>query len=105
MEAALLKGDGVYMGRYVLVNYEYHNENLDDYEENYRVDYEKYKNARGYDSTVWQKAFINEKEEYVKIDDLNAAMPTFIVVPEAPTEEPIAPYLDWQGTNVYNLHI
>lgn len=105
MEAAILEGDGVYIGRYVLVSYEYHNEDFNDYEENYRIDYEKYKNARGYDSTVWQKTFINEKEEYVKIDDLNAAMPTFIVVPEAPTEEPIAPYLDWQGTNVYNLHI
>ena len=94
--------DNVYIGRYVLVSYEYGNDKT--YQENYDIDFEKYGNVRGYDSTVWQKTYVNGIVEYVMIEELNISMPTFIIVPEAPSTDPTAPYFDWYGSNIYNFH-
>lgn len=76
---------------------------------NYNIDYEKYKNAKGYDSSVWTK--VNEEENgklvtrYRNIADLNSVVPTFDLETDAPTMTPITPHFDADSTNVYyKLH-
>ena len=77
----------------------------DNYTNNYYIDSNTYQKGRGYDSTVWQKVYVDEKEKYVMIAELNTVVPTFDVVPEAPLPTPIAPHFDSNSTNVYyKLH-
>jgi hypothetical protein len=98
------QNDGIYIGRYVLIDYDHDKDTT--YQDNLNIDFKIYDNPRGYDSTVWQKNYINNKEEYVMIDELNYFMPTFTIVPEAPTVEPTVPYFDQYGSsNLYNLHL
>lgn len=71
------------------------------YTENYVIDIGNYGPGRGYDSTVWQKVYVDEKERYVMVAELNTIVPTFNVSPDAPTLSPITPHFDVDSTNVY----
>lgn len=76
-----------------------------DYTINYNIDISEYKNGRGYDSTVWQKTYIDGVEKYVMIAELNSVVPTFDVSADAPTQRPLVPHFDIQSTDVYyKLH-
>lgn len=80
-------------------------EDRDPYIENFNIDVRKYGKGRGYDSTVWQKVYTNDREKYVMIAELNAVVPTFHLTPDAPTLTPITPHFDTKSTSVYyNLH-
>lgn len=57
--------------------------------------------GRGYDSTVWEKMYINGKEQYVQIAELNSVVPTFDIGMDAPTSSPIIPHWDTNSTTVY----
>lgn len=75
------------------------------YTKNYKVDVDAYGEGRGYDSTVWQKVYVQDKEKYVMIAELNTVVPTFDLQADAPTMEPITPHFDTNSTNVYyKLH-
>ena len=82
------------------------------YTDNYNIDKEHYNPGRGYDSTVWQKVFNKDsdqenslKEHYVMIAELNTVVPTFDVVAEAPSMNPVVPHFDTESTDVYyKLH-
>ena len=76
---------------------------------NHNIDYDEYKNAKGYDSTVWTK--VSEESNgklitrYRNIADLNSVVPTFDLETDAPTMTPITPHFDADSTNVYyKLH-
>lgn len=72
---------------------------------NFNIDTAKYGESRGYDSTVWQKVYINNIEKYVQIAELNSVVPTFDISADAPTIRPIQPHFDINSTNVYyKLH-
>lgn len=76
---------------------------------NYNIDYTQYKNAKGYDSTVWTKTTddLNGQivTKYRNIADLNSVVPTFDLETDAPTMTPITPHFDADSTNVYyKLH-
>ena len=76
------------------------------YHNNYRIDIEKYGESRGYDSTVWQKVYADEKEKYVMIAELNSVVPTFDITVDPPTLNPIPPHFDADSNNVYyKLHM
>lgn len=78
---------------------------VSNYTKNYAIDNEKYGAGRGYDSTVWQKTYIDNVEKYIMIAELNSVVPTFGVSADAPTAEPIAPHFDTQSTDLYyKLH-
>lgn len=73
---------------------------------NFQTDVKEY--GRGYDATVWMKQFNPESGDYryVMMAELNAVVPTFHLVLDAPTEAPIAPYFDRDSTNIdYYLHV
>lgn len=79
--------------------------NTPNYTQNYNIDIAKYGAGRGYDSTVWQKTYVNNVEKYVMIAELNSIVPTFDVSADAPTTEPIVPHFDSQSTDLYyKLH-
>jgi hypothetical protein len=72
---------------------------------NFNIDTAKFGEGRGYDSTVWQKAYINGNERYIQIAELNSVVPTFDISADAPTVYPIQPHFDINSTNVYyKLH-
>lgn len=77
------------------------------YFDNYLKDLLAYPDSRrGYDSTVWQKIYVDESEEYVMIAELNSVVPTFDLTIDAPTEQPRTPHFDADSTNVYyKLHV
>lgn len=78
---------------------------LPNYTINYNIDTKYYGSGRGYDSTVWQKVYTEEKEKYVMIAELNTVVPTFDISPDAPTLTPIVPHFDTNSTDVYyKLH-
>lgn len=78
---------------------------IPNYTKNYNIDINKYGAGRGYDSTVWQKTYVNNVEKYVMIAELNSVVPTFDVSADAPTTEPIVPHFDTQSTDLYyKLH-
>ena len=78
---------------------------VSNYVKNYAIDNEKYGASRGYDSTVWQKTYIDNIEKYIMIAELNSVVPTFDVSADAPSVEPITPHFDTQSTDLYyKLH-
>ena len=95
--------DGVFIGRYVLVEYE---QDLG-YDYNYQVDKDAYPGmGRGYDSTVWQKIYADEKEKYVMVAELNSVVPTMSIIVDAPTLNPLPPHFDIESnTASYKLHL
>ena len=75
------------------------------YTSNYNIDTAIYGAGRGYDSTVWQKVYVQNTEKYVMIAELNSVVPTFDLAVDAPTMTPITPHFDEYSTNVYyKLH-
>lgn len=85
------KSDGVYAGRYVLINYgpdgiRYNSETgeeLPEYIENQDTDLEQYSST--YDSTVWQKIYGPESgEKYIMVAELNALAPKVELIVEDP---------------------
>lgn len=73
--------------------------------ENFNIDRNWYKTSRGYDSTVWQKTFVDGIEKYVMVAELNTVVPTFDIINDAPTLLPLTPHFDGASTNVYyRLH-
>lgn len=80
-------------------------ESSPNYVKNYNIDINVYGAGRGYDSTVWQKTYVNNTEKYVMIAELNSVVPTFDVSADAPTTEPMVPHFDTQSTDLYyKLH-
>lgn len=76
------------------------------YTDNYNTDLAKYKNARGYDSTVWMKTYAGDEIKYVMIAELNTVVPTFDVSVDPPSEIPNQPHFGKDSTNVYyDLHV
>ena len=78
---------------------------IPNYTINYNIDVTTYGAGRGYDSTVWQKAYIDGYEKYIMIAELNSVVPTFDVSADAPTMDPLIPHFDTQSTDIYyKLH-
>lgn len=76
------------------------------YRINYAIDEEAYGSARGYDSTVWQKTYVNGHPRYVMIAELNSVVPALDVSADAPTFTPIMPHFSQDSTNIYyKLHM
>ena len=115
----LARVDGVYAGRYVLVEYgerfsqntdsEQSEFNLIETEDTVRVEgvteNQEFKNNAAidlrtygavYDSTVWQKIYINENgvgvDKYVMVAELNAIVPKLEVSQDAPLQYPALNY-------------
>lgn len=75
------------------------------YTSNYKIDMAKGEEGRGYDSTVWQKTYINGSEKYVMIAELNSVVPTFNIIADPPMMAPITPHFDIESTDIYyKLH-
>lgn len=76
------------------------------YAQNYHMDRISFPDSkRGYDSTVWQKTFVNGAEKYVMVAELNTVVPTFDITADAPSTTPITPHFDERSTDVYyKLH-
>ena len=80
-------------------------ENIPTYTINYNIDTSIYGKGRGYDSTVWQKTYMDGIEKYIMVAELNTVVPTFDVSADAPTQRPLVPHFDTQSTDVYyKLH-
>lgn len=80
-------------------------DNIPNYTVNYNIDTSIYGAGRGYDSTVWQKVYIDGVEKYIMIAELNTVVPTFDVSADAPTLSPIIPHFDTKSTDIYyKLH-
>lgn len=76
------------------------------YQERFSTDVKAY--GRGYDSTVWVKRYdiATNAYKYVMIAELNAVVPTFHMVVDAPNGSPVPPYFDRDTTNIdYYLHM
>ena len=75
------------------------------FSKNYNIDTNYYHVSRGYDSTVWQKTYVDGVDKYVMVAELNTVVPTFDLVGDAPTITPLYPHFDGDSTNVYyKLH-
>ena len=78
---------------------------IPNYTINYNIDVKAYGPGRAYDSTVWQKAYIDGVEKYIMIAELNTVVPTFDISADAPTQSPLVPHFDTHSTDVYyKLH-
>lgn len=78
----------------------------ENYTINYAIDRENYDSARGYDSTVWQKTYVDGKAKYVMIAELNSVVPALGIVADAPTQTPLMPHFSKDSTNIYyELHM
>lgn len=79
------------------------------YHENYLIDQNYYgvdAIGRGWDSTVWQKVYADNKEKYVMVAELNSVVPTFGVTVDPPTLLPLTPHFDADSSSLYyNLHV
>ena len=76
------------------------------YHNNYQTDIDIYGESRGFDSTVWQKIYVDDTEKYAMIAELNSVVPTFDITLDAPTINPIPPHFDADSNNVYyKLHM
>ena len=97
------RDDKIYVGRYVLIEYGQN----EDYDVNYNIDKQHYPGmGRGYDSTVWQKVFVNNVAKYVMVAELNSVVPTLDLTVDAPTHEPVVPHFDSDSNPVYyKLHV
>lgn len=73
---------------------------------NYLLDTQTYGNGRGYDGTVWQKMYAENRSYFAMVAELNSIVPTLAITADAPTKIPTAPHFDVDTSNVYyKLHI
>lgn len=73
---------------------------------NWNIDKSAYGVDRTYDSTVWQKVYIGNKEQYIMVADLNTIAPRFTFTADAPTPTPVPIHYDPVNTNTnYNIHM
>ena len=79
----------------------YSDENLTDYELNYKHDKDAYPKMpdHGYDATIWRKTLKAGKETYQLIANLNSEIPSFYIEEDAPSINPIAPHFAPISTN------
>lgn len=113
---AMAESDGVFTGRFVLVEYDAIDEtivyddstdNTEVYNKNYNKDKEVYpKLGRGYDSTVWRKVVTADEEgnphaHYVMLAELNSVVPSFGITALAPSDDPIKPEFGQDSSNIY----
>ena len=78
---------------------------IENYLSNHTLDTIYYKRPQGYDSTVWQKIYVDEEEKYIMIADLNTQAPTITISADAPSSQPTPPHFDPSSTNtMYDLH-
>lgn len=115
--------DGVFLGRYVLVEYDIETKKEDYsidgiypedsaegktfYEINYLIDKTQYgTTSRLYDSTVWQKVYTDDGERYVMIAELNSVVPALRLTIDKPEEgQPGVPRFSEESNNIdYQLH-
>lgn len=108
--------DGIFVGRFVLVDYDTaiseESENplspSGDYKKNYAVDEQNYPTeiGRGWDSTVWQKVSYNGKLKYTMVAELNSVVPSIDLKIDPPTINPVSPHFDGDMTNInYTVHV
>ena len=72
---------------------------------NWNIDKSAYEN-RTFDSTVWQKVYVGNVEQYIMIADLNTIAPRFTFTADAPTTTPVPIHYDAVNTNTnYNIHM
>lgn len=136
-EANSQYSDGVHIGRYVLIEYGERYETEKDengniigesiidevtgesytrakfhesetFHNNFLADMEKF--GVNYDSTVWQKIYFEEKEDYIMIAELNAILPRMEIEPEtavtyfpADEDHPEEEIYDAMNTRVYGV--
>ena len=79
----------------------------DPYFVNYTIDKDAHAQlGRGYDSTVWQKTYVDNSAKYVMIAELNSVVPTFDLTIDSPTMVPSPPHFDADSTNIYyKMHV
>ena len=89
---------------FVRISQEIPVEKTDKYNYNWNLDYYEYK--RGFDSTVWQKVYIDGVQKYIMIAELNTVVPNFVITEDAPVETPAAPHIDAAADNMnINIHM
>ena len=77
-----------------------------DYTTNYNVDKIAYNAGRGWDSTLWQKVYVDGQADYVLVAELNSVIPSFDITVDAPSILPQPPHFDDSHTNVYyDIHL
>ena len=85
------------------------NEYVFSYLTNYRSDKDTYGDAfddRGYNATVWQKIYSDGVGRFILIARLECSPPQIVLYPEAPSMDPVAPYLDASSTDqLYKIHV
>lgn len=67
---------------------------------NFDIDKIVYNNKRGYDSTVWEKIYINDEYRYIKIAELNTYVPNFDLYVNPPTAVPKTPQISTVSDNI-----
>lgn len=107
-------GDGIFVNRYILIDYNfdintktfvnrYDKDTLIEnniYKANREIDADRY--GANYDSTVWMKIYADNQERYIMIAELNAASPTFELLPDAPSEQNGEPHFDLRYSDELN---
>ena len=118
-ENGIIIGDGVFINRYVLIDYNYapdsntlyvdrYTQNLEEneiYATHRDIDAQTY--GANYDHTVWMKIYDSGKEHYIMVAELNAVAPTFELLPDAPSEQNGEPHFDlrYSGELNYKYHV
>lgn len=83
----------------------------EEYFQNLNIDKKTYGLEKiSYDATVWQKSYIDEGEQYIKIADLNSGIPIFDLAIDPPTSWPLAPHFEANSIEdayqrYYRLHV
>ena len=79
---------------------------IENYLSNHTLDLIYYNRLQGYDSTVWQKIYVDEEEKYIMIADLNTQAPTITASADAPSSQATPPHFDPSSSNtMYDLHL
>ncbi len=121
-----IKGDGIFINRYVLVNYAYSykganskqliytGEYFKDFEDNngntenqqfkanLQADINKY--HKDYHLTIWMKIYSDEEEKYILVGHLKATAPSLNIIPDAPGGEPHFDFFQSSDTQ-YTYHV
>lgn len=121
-----IKGDGIFINRYVLVNYAYSykdanskqlvytgeyfkdfnddSENIENqqFKANLQADINKY--HKDYHLTIWMKIYSDEEEKYILVGHLKATAPSLNIIPDAPGGEPHFDFFQSSDTQ-YTYHV